>query len=49
MGVDIAGARAIGIPAILVRRYHEDAEFYCAGLSQVPTVVAKGSPTGNLI
>jgi putative hydrolase of the HAD superfamily len=39
MGVDIAGARAVGIPAILVRRYHEDAEFYCDRLSQVPTVV----------
>ncbi|MEA3407690.1 MAG: HAD-IA family hydrolase, partial [Chloroflexota bacterium] len=37
--VDIQGAAAVGIPGMLVRRYHEDAPYYCETLSQVPLVL----------
>ena len=39
MNADIAGADAMGIPGILVRKYHEDARDYCDTLAQVPAIV----------
>ena len=33
---DVAGALALGIPAILVRRYHPDAQLYAETLQDVP-------------
>jgi putative hydrolase of the HAD superfamily len=36
LGADIEGARSVGVPAILVRRYREQAEYYCDDLSQLP-------------
>jgi len=36
---DVIGAKAAGIPAILVRKYSKEAEFYCESLTQVPAVV----------
>jgi FMN phosphatase YigB (HAD superfamily) len=39
MRADIAGAEAIGIPGILVRRPHEAATHYCANLSGVPATL----------
>ena len=40
-GADVAGAEAVGVPAILVRRYHAGARYYCDGLAQVLTIVDK--------
>lgn len=39
MEADVAGAEAVGISAILVRRYHERARYYCPSLWQVPSVL----------
>ncbi len=47
MRADVAGAEAVGIPAILVRRPHEDAERYCESLSQVPSVLSGSFPSGG--
>lgn len=40
MGADIQGAASVGIPGILVRRYHEDARYYCGTLDQIPLILA---------
>lgn len=34
-GVDILGALEVGLPGILVRKYHPDAPIYCATLAEV--------------
>ena len=39
MRADVVGAEAAGIPAILVRRRHPDAQRYCEGLAEVAGVV----------
>jgi len=44
---DIAGAEALGIPAILVRTSHPAARYYCAELSQVLPIVQKVSVPSN--
>jgi len=44
---DVAGAEALGIPAILVRTSHPDARYCCAELSQVPQIVQKDSCPSN--
>jgi putative hydrolase of the HAD superfamily len=44
-GVDVAGARAIGIQGILVRKPDMRAEWYCPGLAQVVSIV--GSEAGS--
>jgi len=44
MRADVAGAEAVGLPAILVRRPHRDAERYCESLSRVSSVL--GSESG---
>lgn len=36
---DIAGAEAVGLPGILVRRYHEDARYYAEDLSQLSSIL----------
>jgi putative hydrolase of the HAD superfamily len=36
---DVVGAELMGIPVILVRRFHAGARYYCGGLAQVPAVV----------
>jgi len=36
---DVVGAESVGISAILVRRYHENAQCYCPVLSQVPILL----------
>ena len=36
---DVLGAEAVGIPAILVRRYHPDAEHYAETLREIPGIV----------
>ncbi len=43
MRADVDGAEAVGIPAILVRRYAAGAERYCEDLRGVPAVV-EGPP-----
>ena len=37
--IDIAGAEAVGIPGILVRKFQVKARHYCETLSQIPAVV----------
>lgn len=37
---DVQGAQAAGIPAILVRRHHPDAERYVATLSELPGILS---------
>jgi len=44
---DVAGAEALGIPAILVRSSHPDAKYCCAELSQVQPIVQKDSHPSN--
>lgn len=39
MSADVLGAEGVGIPAILVRRHHEDARYYCENLLQLPSIV----------
>ena len=39
LDADITGADAMGIPGILVRKYHADAQYYCDALSQVPAIL----------
>jgi putative hydrolase of the HAD superfamily len=39
MRADIAGAEALDIPSILVRRPCEDATHYCADLSGIPAII----------
>ena len=39
MRADVAGAEAVGTPAILVRRPHPDAQRYCESLYQVPAIL----------
>ena len=36
---DVQGARAVGIPAILVRRFHPDAAYFAETLREVPAIV----------
>lgn len=43
VSADVAGARSVGIPGILVRKYHEDAEYYAQDLFQVPAIVCEGA------
>ena len=38
---DVAGAEALGIPAILVRQPQQDIERYCEDLIQVAAIVMK--------
>ena len=38
---DVQGAERVGIPAILVRRAHPDANRYCASLADVPILIAE--------
>lgn len=38
-GADVAGAAAVGLPAILVRTTHGDAENRCADLTGVPRII----------
>lgn len=40
MDADIQGAASVGIPGILVRRYHEEARYYCETLDQIPPILA---------
>jgi putative hydrolase of the HAD superfamily len=37
--VDIRGAENVGIPAILVRKFHKDAKHYCESLLQIPEII----------
>ena len=37
---DVQGAQAVGIPAVLVRRYHPDAERYAATLSELSGILS---------
>ncbi len=37
--VDIAGAESIGIPGILVRRFHANARYYCETLRQISAII----------
>ncbi len=39
LDADVQGAAAVGIPGILVRRYQEDAPYYCETLSEVPSIL----------
>jgi len=39
MTADIAGAEAVGIPGILVRRHHPQATYRCQELSQISAIV----------
>jgi putative hydrolase of the HAD superfamily len=39
MRADVAGAEAVGIAAILVRRPHPDAQRYCESLHQLPAIL----------
>jgi putative hydrolase of the HAD superfamily len=48
MSADIAGAESVGIPGILVRRHHRDAEHYCESLSQVPSIVCGWPSSASL-
>jgi putative hydrolase of the HAD superfamily len=41
---DVAGAEAVGLQAILVRKRHPGARFYCPGLGDVVTLLVRGSP-----
>jgi putative hydrolase of the HAD superfamily len=36
---DITGAEAVGLPGILVRRYHEDARYYAEDLTQLSYIL----------
>ncbi|MGC9395508.1 MAG: HAD family hydrolase [Anaerolineae bacterium] len=38
---DVQGAEQVGIPAILVRRPHPDADRYCESLADVPMLIAE--------
>ena len=40
---DVAGARSVGIPGILVRKWHEGAEYFAEDLFQVPAIVCEGA------
>ena len=40
MSTDVSGAEAAGIPAILVRKYHANAEYYCDRLDQIAQIIA---------
>jgi len=44
---DVAGAEALGIPAILVRTSHPDVKYCCARLSEVQPIVQKDSHPSN--
>jgi putative hydrolase of the HAD superfamily len=33
---DVLGAEAAGLPAILVRKFHPEARYYCSALDQIP-------------
>ena len=39
MSADIRGAEAVGIPSILVHRFHGEAPHYCGTLTEVPAIV----------
>ena len=39
INADIMGAEGVGISAVLVRKHHEDAKYYCEDLSQLYTIV----------
>ena len=41
MNADVEGAKAVGIPAFLVRRQKKEAEYYCQDLSQLPGVLGR--------
>jgi ribonucleotide monophosphatase NagD (HAD superfamily) len=43
MTADIQGADSVGIPAILVRRYHEEAKYSCEKLSGVAAIINQTS------
>jgi putative hydrolase of the HAD superfamily len=43
---DIAGATVVGIPGILVRTYHSDAQHCCSELSQVSDILKKACEAG---
>ena len=38
---DVMGAEGVGIPAVLVRRPHEDAKYYCEDLSQLFRIIGR--------
>jgi putative hydrolase of the HAD superfamily len=39
--VDIAGAESLGIPGILVRRFHANARYYCETLQQISPIIRR--------
>jgi putative hydrolase of the HAD superfamily len=41
--VDVAGAESVGIPAILVRRRHQAARYFCHNLSQVQPILNRAT------
>jgi len=40
---DVRGANRMGIPAILVRKYHEEAEFFCPTVADAIEVLSDGA------
>jgi ribonucleotide monophosphatase NagD (HAD superfamily) len=41
MTADVLGAKAFGLPSILVRKSHADAEYFCETLDLVPDVLQR--------
>jgi putative hydrolase of the HAD superfamily len=41
MESDISGAAAVGLPGILVRKFHPKARYYCETLAQIPEMISR--------